>query len=90
MVEKTPVDSEGQGSLARCSPWGGTESDMTKSLNNNTTWEIIKTLMRPWTGVWEPGVKSPGKQSEGKEGMRGEKGGTAELAAAGLMSLSSA
>ena len=65
MVEKTPVDSEGQGSLARCSPWGGTESDMTKSLNNNTTWEIIKTLMRPWTGVWEPGVKSPGKQSEG-------------------------
>ena len=63
--DQTPVDSEGQGSLARCSPWGGTESDMTKSLNNNTTWEIIKTLMRPWTGVWEPGVKSPGKQSEG-------------------------
>ena len=26
--EQTPEDSEGQGSLACCSPWGGTESDM--------------------------------------------------------------
>ena len=41
MIEQTPVDSEGQGSLARCSPWGGTESDMTESLNSNTTWEIL-------------------------------------------------
>ena len=41
MIEQTPVDSEGQGSLAHCSPWGGTESDMTESLNSNTTWEIL-------------------------------------------------
>ena len=27
--EQTPGDSEGQGSLARCSPWGPKESDMT-------------------------------------------------------------
>ena len=27
--EQTPGDSEGQGSLARCSPWGHKESDMT-------------------------------------------------------------
>ena len=27
--EQTPGDSEGQGSLACCSPWGCQESDMT-------------------------------------------------------------
>ena len=29
-------DSEGQGSLACCSPWGHKESDMTEQLNNNS------------------------------------------------------
>ena len=33
--EQTLGDSEGQGSLAYCSPWGCSESDMTKGLNNN-------------------------------------------------------
>ena len=28
--EQTPGNSEGQGSLACCSPWGGKESDMTE------------------------------------------------------------
>ena len=28
-------DSEGQGSLECCSPWGCKESDMTEQLNNN-------------------------------------------------------
>ena len=32
--EQTLGDGEGQGSLARCSPWGCKESDMTDSLNN--------------------------------------------------------
>ena len=33
--EQTPGDSEGQGSLACCSPWGGRkELDMTWRLNN--------------------------------------------------------
>ena len=31
--EQTPGDSEGQGSLACCSPWGCKESDMTEQLN---------------------------------------------------------
>ena len=31
--EQTLWDSEGQGSLARCSPWGHNESDMTERLN---------------------------------------------------------
>ena len=33
--EQAPGDSEGQGSLAYCSPWGCKESDMTEWLNNN-------------------------------------------------------
>ena len=33
--EQTPGDSEGQGSLACCSPWSCKESDMTEQLNNN-------------------------------------------------------
>ena len=35
--EQTPGDSEGQGSLACCSPWGHKESDTTQRLNNNKT-----------------------------------------------------
>ena len=31
--EQTPRDSEGQGSLARCSPWGCKESEMTEQLH---------------------------------------------------------
>ena len=33
--EQTPGDSEGQGSLACCSPWGCKESDTTEQLNSN-------------------------------------------------------
>ena len=33
--EQVQGDSEGQGSLAYCSPWGHKESDMTEWLNNN-------------------------------------------------------
>ena len=32
--EQTPGDSEGQGNLACCSPWGCKESDTTEQLNN--------------------------------------------------------
>jgi len=32
--EQTLGDSEGQGSLACCSPWGRKESDMTEQLKN--------------------------------------------------------
>ena len=34
--ERTPGDSEGQGSLVRCSPWGRKESDVTGQLINRT------------------------------------------------------
>ena len=32
--EQTPGDSEGQESLACCSPWGSKELDTTEQLNN--------------------------------------------------------
>ena len=38
--EQTPGDSEGQGSLAYCSPWGHEESDMTEQLNGNSNTEM--------------------------------------------------
>ena len=40
--EQTPGDSERQGSLACCSPWGRKESDMTYRLNNNSTQNLLK------------------------------------------------
>ena len=33
--EQTPRDSEGQGSLASCSPWGHKELDTTEQLKKN-------------------------------------------------------
>ena len=33
--EQTPGDSEGQGSLACCSPWVRKKLDMTEQLNNS-------------------------------------------------------
>ena len=33
--EQTPGDSEGQGSLACCRPWGPKESDMTQQQQQN-------------------------------------------------------
>ena len=33
--EQTMGDSEGQGSLASCSPWGGKESGLTERLNTD-------------------------------------------------------
>ena len=35
--EQTPGDSEGQGSLVCCSPWGCKELDTTECLNNNNS-----------------------------------------------------
>ena len=35
--EQTPGDSEGQGSLVCCSPWGHKELDTTERLNNNNS-----------------------------------------------------
>ena len=42
-LEQTPGDSDGQGSLMSCSPWGLKQSDTTEWLNNNK----IATLINP-------------------------------------------
>ena len=41
---QTLGDSEGQGGLVCCSPWGHKESDMTGRLNNNNITESQKKL----------------------------------------------
>ena len=44
--EQTPGDSERQGSLVCCSPWGHKESDMTQRLNNNCTPQDLVFLLK--------------------------------------------
>ena len=41
--EQISGDSEGQGSLACCNPWGRKELDMTKQLNNNNKNFLMNT-----------------------------------------------
>ena len=42
--EQTLGDSEGQGNLACCSPWGCRESDMTERLNHSNKVGILTVL----------------------------------------------
>ena len=44
--EQTPGESEGQESLACCSPWGHKESDKTEQLNNNKD-RAVPDVRRP-------------------------------------------
>ena len=44
--EQAPEDSEGQGSLAWCSPWGCKESDTTKQLNWTEKYRLFFFLFR--------------------------------------------
>ena len=41
-LEQTLGDSEGQGSLEHCSPWGCKESDTTERMNNNNNRRLLK------------------------------------------------
>ena len=43
--EQTLGDSERQGSLVCCSPWGGKELDMTEQLNNNDQYSCLKNSL---------------------------------------------
>ena len=42
--KQTLRESEGQGSLACCSPWGGKGLDMTEGLNNNMRYDSSELL----------------------------------------------
>ena len=56
VFEQTLGDTEGQGSLACCSPRGGKESDMTEQLTRRRQWHPTPVLLPgkiPWTE--EPG-----------------------------------
>ena len=44
--EQTVGDSEGQGSLACCSPWGYNESDSTELLTNNRSFAHVPSLVK--------------------------------------------
>ena len=66
MNQQTQGDSEGQGSLACCSPWSQKESDMTQQQNNNK-FRLLGNV--PSKGLEEkfPGstlFKSKGKKEE--------------------------
>ena len=55
--KQTSGDSEGQGSLVYCSPWGGKESDTTQQLNNNNNkyngmLVIKKKKTLPFAATW--------------------------------------
>ena len=66
ITEQTLGDSEGQGSLACCSPWGLKESDVTERLNSNNrrlTGAQSKKRLLPER------MNSLGKGSEAWKGM---------------------
>ena len=44
--DQTPGDSEGQGSLVCCSPWGHEELDATQQLNNNNLLYMLGLKMK--------------------------------------------
>ena len=52
--EQTPRDSEGEGSLACCSPWGCKELDSTEQLNR-----IDAILASWWLSGKEPAMQGP-------------------------------
>ena len=59
--EQAPGDSEGQGGLLCCSPWGRKESDMTWQVNNNIAWEVFRFLF-PVIEGWHSGTHTLGSQ----------------------------
>ena len=52
--EQTPWDSEGQGSLACCSPWGHKESDLATEKQNHHRSQFLKVnlLLHVYTLCW--------------------------------------
>ena len=55
--EQTLGDSEGQGSLACCSPWGRKESDTTERLNNNKSCQRRCLESLQMRAAWSHGDK---------------------------------
>ena len=62
--EQTLGDSEGQGSLAYCSPWDRKKSDRTEQLNNNNTMSLRETSF----SSCDPLIRSGKWKTEGRRG----------------------
>ena len=56
-LEQTLGDSEGQGSLACCSPWGCKGSDMTEQLNDNKKKECGTDGEESWVFIGSTDVE---------------------------------
>ena len=74
--EQTPGDSEGQGSLACCKPWGCKESDTTEWLNNHGNLTTQRHVLRFWYTISRC-AKSTGEREKverrKKKGRKGER-----------------
>ena len=57
--EQTPGDSEGQGSLVCCSPWGHKESDTTQQLKNNKGTAAAAKSLQSCLTLCDPTDSSP-------------------------------
>ena len=53
--KQTPGESERQGSLVCCCPWGGKELDMIEQLNNNDQYSCLKNSLD--RGSWQVTVQ---------------------------------
>ena len=67
--EQTMRHSEGQGSLACCSPWDCKELDTTEQLNSNNK-QDMKVLRRPLSNNWGGGKGSGARHTVDTEGAR--------------------
>ena len=75
--EQTLGDSEGQGSLVCCSPWGHKESDMTEGLNNNWCVYVAGKSVAVEDGYvlglrWVPGMATCGFLASYRKGLKGK------------------
>ena len=66
--EQAPGDSEGQGSLVCCSPWGFRESEMTEWLNNNSIRLVYESQQTCLPGGGGYGREGSGCVGEGVYG----------------------
>ena len=60
--EQTLGDSEEQGSLACCRPWGCKELDTTERMNNNFINYVKRLYQDPWQRVGRFGKAEVGRQ----------------------------
>ena len=53
-LEQTPGDSDGQGGLECCNPWGRKESDTIQQLSNNSNHQVLEKVISSIPGFPSP------------------------------------